>query len=94
MENSNTEQAADGAKKVTEHLGRVSSGRASKWLAVAPSMKGDSVGNLTNAKGSSERDQTVPRVWSTEEVGPRKKNGLLKSWQGATALTSKDWVLQ
>lgn len=62
MESSYAEQAADGAKKVTEHLGRVNSVRASKGLAVAPIMKGDSVGNLANVKGSSERDQAVPRV--------------------------------
>lgn len=63
------------------------------------SMKTDSVGHLANAKGSSERDEAVPRasvsdVSITEEVGPRKKNEALKSWQGAIALTSKDRVLQ
>lgn len=59
----------------------------------------NSVGDLANAKVSSERDQAKPRasasdVSTTEEAGPRKRNGALKSWQEVIALTSKDQVLQ
>lgn len=61
---------------------------------MTPSMNTDSVGDLANAKGNSERDQAASDVSTTDEVGPRKRNEALKSWQGAIALTSKGRVLQ
>lgn len=61
---------------------------------MTPIMNTDNVGNLANSRGSDESDQaepkaSVPDVSTAEEVGPRKRNEALNSWQGSIALTPK-----
>lgn len=51
-------------------------------------------GQFGKLQGSDESDQaepkaSVPDESTAEEVGPRKRNEALKSWQGSIALTPK-----